>query len=260
MSDLPLTESPLIALPRSMAASLEQIEGIQQPLILLTRHSIREQVAGQGFASYALPLTAQGRALAQAWGRHLVERSGRWVHSCVSSPIQRCVDTASLMLAGQADVLGVQPHALPHIEQHVLLVEPGGFVHDVQQAGPLFLQHGSLGFINAFLREEIPGMKQPQHGVRDILQLLYTQSRSSMPQAPAIHLAVSHDTILAALLAVMAQQRAITWADWPDMMEGVWLWFEGVEFMQATLHWLWRGVQYQQSVEQLTRPSVNPFT
>lgn len=249
-----MSESSLIGLPSSMSASLEQIVEVQHPLVLLTRHSIREEVAGNGFASYALPLTPHGRQLARAWGQYLLTQTGRSVHSCVSSPIQRCVDTASLMLAGQAEVLGHVPEVAPPIEQHMLLVEPGGFVHDVQQAGPLFRQYGSLRFINGFLREEIPGMKVPEHGVRDILQLLHRQSYADA--APfterGIHLAVSHDTILAALLAVMAQQRAITWADWPAMMEGVWLWFDRPDFMQATLHWLWRGIHYQQSVERLT--------
>lgn len=244
----------LMGLPTTMSASLEQIAEIRQPLILLTRHSIREQVSGQGFASYALPLTEQGRQLAQAWGRYLVEQTGRRILTCVSSPIQRCLDTASLMLTGQAEVLGGHSQAVPPVDSHLLLVEPGGFVHDVQQAGPLFRQYGSLKFINAFLREEVPGMKVPQHGVRDILQLLHQQSVSTTAAAPdTIHLAVSHDTILAALLAVMVQQRAITWADWPDMMEGVWLWFDGAVFTQATLHWLWRGVHYQQSVQNLVR-------
>lgn len=246
-----MSESPLIGLPSSMSASLAQVAEVQQPLILLTRHSIREEVAGNGFASYALPLTAQGRVLAQAWGRHLLLSTGRQISTCVSSPIQRCVDTASLMLAGQAEVLGDASQPLPVVEQHMVLVEPGGFVHDVQQAGPLFRQYGSLGFINAFLREEMPGMKRPQHGVRDILQLLHGQSYAVSSNTPTLHLAVSHDTILAALLAVMAQQRAITWADWPAMMEGVWLWFEGGDFIEATLYWLWRGVRYQQSVKDL---------
>ena len=246
-----MSDSGLIGLPATMSASLEQIAEIRQPLILLTRHSIREQVAGHGFASYALPLTDHGRRLAQAWGRHLLLQTGRHVQSCVSSPIQRCLDTASLMLAGQAEVLGTAAQTLPQIEQHLLLVEPGGFVYDVTQAGPLFLQHGSLAFINAFLREEVPGMKVPQHGVRDILQLLHQQSVAAPAASDTLHLAVSHDTILAALLAVMTQQRAITWADWPDMMEGVWLWFDGDVFLQATLHWLWRGVHYRQRVQDL---------
>lgn len=247
MSDLPL------GLPRSMGVSLEQIQQIQQPLILLTRHSIREQADGQRFASYALPLTPQGRALAQSWGRYLLEQTGRTVRSCVSSPIQRCLDTASLMLAGQAEVLGLNPDTPAPIEQNMLLVEPGGFVHDIQQAGPLFFQYGSLGFINAFLREEVPGMKLPQHGVADILQLLYSRSRAhAQAVTQTLHLAVSHDTILVALLAVMAEQRAISWVDWPEMMEGVWLWFEGDEFRDAVLHWLWRGIHYQRSVQQLT--------
>lgn len=255
-----MSEPSLMGLPPSMSASLERVAAISAPLTLLTRHSIREEVAGNGFASYALPLTEHGRQLAQAWGYHLALQTGRTIKTCVSSPIQRCVDTASLMLAGQAELLkqsAAQDAAqqLPNIEQHVLLVEPGGFVHDVQQAGPLFFKYGALGFINAFLREEIPGMKQPQHGVRDILQLLYMQSRADIGMSghASIHLAVSHDTILAALLAVMAKQTAITWADWPAMMEGVWLWFEGEEFGQSVLHWLWRGVDYQQPVAQLIR-------
>jgi len=246
-----MSESLLVGLPPSMSASLEQIREIQHPLVLLTRHSIREEVDGNGFASYALPLTPHGRQLAQAWGRHLLLSTGRQVSSCVSSPIQRCVDTASLMLAGQAEVLGCASQPLLAIEQHMVLVEPGGFVHDVQQAGPLFRQYGSLGFINAFLREEVPGMKRPQHGVRDILQLLHAQSSAPSSDTSTLHLAVSHDTILAALLAVMARQRAITWADWPAMMEGVWLWFEGADFTEATLYWLWRGMRYQQSVKDL---------
>lgn len=248
-----MSDSLLIGLPATMSASLEQIAEIRQPLILLTRHSIREQANGQGFASYALPLTEQGRQLAQAWGRYLVRTTGRRISSCVSSPIQRCLDTASLMLAGQADVFGF-PITEPPIEQNVLLVEPGGFVHDVRQAGPVFLQYGSLAFINAFLREEVVGMKVPQHGVRDILQLLHQQSMAVTAERDTgtIHLAVSHDTILAALLAVMARQRTITWADWPNMMEGVWLWFDGAVFVEATLNWLWRGVHYRQPVQHLT--------
>lgn len=248
-----MSESSLLGLPPAMSASLDHLHSVQHPLVLLTRHSIREEVAGNGFASYALPLTPHGRRLAQAWGRHLLLSTGRQVSRCVSSPIQRCVDTASLMLAGQAEVLGHAPELAPSIEQHMLLVEPGGFVHDVQLAGPLFRQYGSLGFINGFLREEIPGMKRPQQGVRDILQLLHSQSYADTPSSPesSLYLAVSHDTILAALLAVMAQQPAIRWSDWPEMMEGVWLWFDRADFMQATLHWLWRGVHYRQSVAQL---------
>ena len=252
-----MSDSLLVGLPAAMSASLEQIAEMRQPLMLLTRHSIREEVAGHGFASYALPLTEQGRQLAQAWGAQLLRQTGRRLHSCSSSPIQRCLDTASLMLAGQAQLLGVAVETLPPIEQQLLLVEPGGFVYDVAQAGPLFFKHGSLAFINAFLREEVPGMKVPQHGVRDLLQLLHQQSLATpVESAPdTLHLAVSHDTILVALLAAMARQRSITWADWPEMMEGVWLWFEGEVFLAATVHWLWRGVHYRQSVQNLVEIS-----
>ena len=129
-----MSELLLMGLPASMSASLEQVAEIRQPLMLLTRHSIREQALGDGFAGYALPLTEQGRQLAQAWGAALLQQTGRRLHSCISSPIQRCLETASLMRAGQAQLLGIAVETLPPIEQQLLLVEPGGFVYDVAQA------------------------------------------------------------------------------------------------------------------------------
>ncbi|MEC7119632.1 MAG: histidine phosphatase family protein [Pseudomonadota bacterium] len=236
-----MTPTHLLGLPPQMLSSLAVLPSAEQPLMLLTRHSIREQVAGQGFASYALPLTDEGRQLAQAWGQHLLDSTGREIVSCLSSPIQRCVDTASLMLQGQTR----QMFPITPIDQHVLLVEPGSFVHDVAQAGPLFREYGPLGFINAFLRDDLPGMKDPQQGVLDILALLHQYQPTGSHR---LSLAVSHDTILAALLAVMVGQRAITWADWPAMMEGVFMWFEGDDFESSRLYWIWRGQLYQQPI------------
>ncbi len=234
------TDHVLSQLPAPMYEGLALLPALEQPLILLTRHSIRERASGLGLAGYDLPLTPIGRELARVWGGFLTEQTQRVVTACVSSPIQRCVDTAELMLIHQRE-----QHPIPEIVQTTLLVEPGSFVVDIRQAGPLFRQHGPLNFINAFLDDQLPGMKIPHQGVLDILKLLFHHQPTT---AQSLLLAVSHDTILAALLAVMAGHRQITWADWPEMMEGVFLWFEGAVFEQALLHWVWRGQHYQQPI------------
>lgn len=234
------TDHVLSQLPAPMYEGLALLPALEQPLILLTRHSIRERASGLGLAGYDLPLTPMGRELARVWGNFLTQQTQRVVTACVSSPIQRCVDTAELMLIHQRE-----QHPIPEIVQTTLLVEPGSFVVDIRQAGPLFRQHGPLNFINAFLDDQLPGTKIPHQGVLDILKLLFNHQPST---AQSLLLAVSHDTILAALLAVMAGHRQITWADWPEMMEGVFLWFEGAVFEQALLHWVWRGQHYQQPI------------
>ena len=56
-----------------------------------------------------------------------------------------------------------------------------------------------------------------------------------------LSLAVSHDTILAAILAVISGRTIVTKEDWPKMMEGLFVWFEGDEFLESKLKWIWRG-------------------
>lgn len=245
-------------LPASMFQAVELLPKTSQPLILMTRHSIREPADSNGFASYQLPLTPVGRDLAFDWGKWLVETTGLSITGCLSSPIPRCVDTARIMLQGaelahypkldrhhsfsHTDVPNSRSHRFLNIDQHNLLVEPGSFVTDVAQAGPHFKQYGALKFINAFLQQQLPGMKVPQQGAQDILRLLFDNRPQ---QAGQLLLAVSHDTILAALFSVMAGQASLLQTDWPEMMEGAFLWFEGHRFEQSQVHWIWRGQYYQ---------------
>ena len=225
-------------LPASMLKAIDLLPDAQTPVTLFTRHSIREIVAGQGLAGYNLQLTDQGRDLAEAWGGYLVGNTDRVIQHCISSPIQRCVDTAALMIRG-ADGITLEPntHHIEIIEQG-LLVEPGSFVLDIKQAGPYFQEQGALGFINSFVNNALPGMKHPIHGVVDVLELIYNTHPTNQY---GLSLAVSHDTILAAIIAVISGRNEVTQADWPDMMEGLFVWFEGDEFLESKLKWIWRG-------------------
>jgi hypothetical protein len=65
----PMMQAGLALLPKS------------RPIVLLTRHSIRELVDEQGFAGYKLPLTDQGRRLAYAWGEHFCAWTERTFHA-----------------------------------------------------------------------------------------------------------------------------------------------------------------------------------
>ncbi|WP_210009123.1 histidine phosphatase family protein [Aquirhabdus parva] len=234
MSD-ELTQT-LTHLPVSMHASLAQLP-VAQPIVLLTRHSLRVAADGQGFASYALPLTEVGRELAYAWGEYLCNWTGREFRACLSSPIGRCVDTALRMLGGSLDE---NEENRTDIIETTLLVEPGSFVLDAARLSAVFRQYGALKFINAFLSKQVEGMKHPAQGVLDILSLLYDY----LPSAEnSVLLAVSHDTILAAFLAVMQDEPEITSEDWPEMMEGVFLWFDGDRFEDSQVHWVWRGIK-----------------
>jgi hypothetical protein len=221
-----------------MLSAIDLLPDLKTPVTLFTRHSIREDVAGQGLAGYDLQLTEQGRELANEWGAYLAGQTDRVIQHCISSPIQRCIDTAALMIKG-ADAVTIEPntHHIEIVEQG-LLVEPGSFVLDIQKAGPYFAKQGALGFINSFVNNALPGMKHPIHGVVDVLELIY----NTHPQTNyGLSLAVSHDTILAAMIAVMSGRQEVSREDWPKMMEGLFVWFEGDIFLESKLKWIWRG-------------------
>lgn len=228
----------LYLLPKSMLKAIDLLPEAKVPVTLFTRHSIREMVSGQGLAGYDLQLTSQGRELAEAWGCYLIENTDRSIQHCISSPIQRCVDTAALMIQGADSNTSAQnTHHIEIVEQG-LLVEPGSFVLDIKQAGPYFRKQGALGFINSFVNNALPGMKHPISGVVDVLELIY----NAHPQNQfGLSLAVSHDTILAAIIAVISGHKSISQEDWPKMMEGLFVWFEGDQFLESKLKWIWRG-------------------
>lgn len=225
-------------LPDSMLQAIDLLPDASVPVTLFTRHSVREVVAGQGLAGYDLQLTEQGRELAEAWGAYLIGQTDRHIQHCISSPIQRCIDTAALMIHG-ADQVSEKNHT-HHIEiiKQDLLVEPGSFVLDINQAAPYFKQQGALGFINSFVNCALPGMKHPIRGVIDVLELIYN---THPEHKNGLSLAVSHDTILAGIIAVISGQTHIERSDWPEMMEGLFVWFEGDVFIESKLKWIWRG-------------------
>ncbi|ALF60477.1 histidine phosphatase family protein [Psychrobacter urativorans] len=226
-------------LPESMISSVSLLP-TDKRLILFTRHSLRERSDGNGFASCQLPLTPKGRVLAKSWGDWL---SSHLPYSLdvdsLSSPIGRCIDTAQLMQEGA----GLQRQ----ITHQSLLVEPGSLVTEPEIANVVFKEIGVLNFINRFLQGNLEGTKNAYQGGLDILSLFYQHQ----PQHGHLMLAVSHDTLLSAFLAVMFDVQEIDWKDWPKMMEGVFLWFDDKPFYDANAYFVWRGTLYSRAIRSL---------
>ncbi|MDO5768315.1 MAG: histidine phosphatase family protein [Psychrobacter sp.] len=226
-------------LPPSMMRSVDLLPEDKR-LLLFTRHSLRERSDGNGFASYQLPLTPKGRVLAKSWGRWLATHLPYSMDvDSLSSPIRRCLDTAELMQEGA----GLRRDII----HQSLLVEPGSLVTKPELASQVFKSIGALNFINEFLLGNIAGTKNACQGGLDILSLFY----HNQPNIGELKLAVSHDTLLAAFLAVMFDLPKIEWNDWPKMMEGMFLWFDGATFDQAQAYFVWRGELYIRPVASL---------
>ncbi|HET8705691.1 MAG TPA: histidine phosphatase family protein, partial [Pseudomonadales bacterium] len=205
-------------LPPLMLETLSQIPS-DVPAALVTRHSIREQ-GGNLIASYEVPLTPEGKQLAEWLGAKLPTPVAN-VHS---SPVGRCLETGERLLKGANEAHLIQTNAL--------LVEPGSFVQDIQKVGGFFLKKGPIEFVNRHIAGDVRGMKPLEQGALDILY--HVRQHLDKPGTLSIH--VTHDTILAPLVAYLQKSPAITQADWPQMMEGIVLWFDADK-----VHWVWRG-------------------
>lgn len=190
-----------------------------KPVVLFARHSLRE-LAPHGSVNYKLPLTPQGIALAKYWGAQI----GRPVTGFYSSPVGRCVDTALHM----ADGLDIELDVI----QEGYLMEPGCYVMEIEKVGKTFLDLGPVGFANEHFQKGLPGVLSPKAGAKKLLD--YFQERLCESQGLRIH--VSHDTILAAFVYCLLQRQTLEEDDWPQMMEGIFLWFD-----ENQLHWIWRG-------------------
>ncbi|GAA5136441.1 histidine phosphatase family protein [Alloalcanivorax gelatiniphagus] len=202
-----------------------QLLPAERPAHLLTRHSVRE-LAKNGFADYRLPLTPEGITMAREWGARLE----RPVSAFYSSPVGRCVDTARAMAEG-ARGAGLIDHE-PEVITDSTLVEPGCYVEDINRVGPTFLKMGALRFLNAHLRQPFDGMLTPAAGRAKLAGYLHDRQ----PGAGELAVHVTHDTILAVLVAELEGRDAIDEGHWPWMMEGLWVWFD-----DRHLNWVWRG-------------------
>jgi len=199
-----------MSLPDSLLRTLEQLDpGLGWSL--LVRHAEREPFPPGSFGN-EVSLTAHGRQQALALGAHLRGR----VRGTTSSPLPRCMETARLV----SERAGHREEPSPDR----LLGDPGPFIEDSEVAGRAFHAMSLEELVNSLLDPNTTpeGMRTADAGCADMLAL----AREVQPAAGRIHVLVSHDSILAPLLARVAGAES---ADdhWPDFLDGVALAWDG---------------------------------
>ena len=189
---------------------------------------------------FDVPLTAEGVTLAERWGQQ-IDATTWSIGRVYSSQSPRCIDTGSAMLRGA----GVEAE----IQIVDLLREPGCYVEQMRLAGPVFQQRGPLEFVNAILKEEVPGIYPLRQATLKMLDWL----ESVQPPQGQITVCVSHDTILGTFVHDLMDTEKLADSDWPRMMEGVFLWCD-----QEGWCWIWRGKKYVKSHRELREITADP--
>lgn len=195
----------------------------------MTRHSIREEATGH-FAHYKLPLTKEGRELAQYWGSLLPP-----IGKLYCSPVERCIDTAKCMLVENR----LKSDLLPELVIDKGLTEPGCFLIDRKEmmaVSSVFQSKGPEYFVGRLLAGDFSEVGSASHRVHAMLGMI--ESRAGECGTLSLH--VTHDTVIAAFVYTLLEQFEISKSDWPRMMEGLFCWFDEDDFC-----WVWRGERYQ---------------
>ena len=204
------------AIPSAMTSPAEPLRlpaGLpdDRPVALLVRHAERPAIP-EGSMGMDLAITERGAAAARSLGARLGSRVLR-VHT---SAIRRCVQTAQAIIAGA----GV---ALEPVEDGALGV-PSTFALASPEALATIQELGFDGLMEHLVRGDkpLPGLPHPAEGAR----LLREHALSLLDGPPGLHVLVTHDAMIAALVA---RSTAAFFAhdDWPRFLESTALWRDG---------------------------------
>jgi broad specificity phosphatase PhoE len=200
---------PAIAwqVPPSVLVWLERVPA-DRPVAMLVRHSVRPPLP-PGDAGYMLPITEEGRILAERLGRHLAGR----VQRMRSSPLLRCVQTAEAMRGGAGFDGSVTPDPG--------LGDPGVYVIDGKVAWQHWVARGHEGVMAHLVGGDgaLPGMADPVVAARMLVEQMLVDERAGL------HVHVTHDSLVTAT-AARAIGVKLTKDDWPWYLEAAFFWRE----------------------------------
>jgi broad specificity phosphatase PhoE len=151
--------------------------------VLFIRHGPRH---GGSFPSHDVQLTDEGRQKCCEFGKNWDSVSPSRIFS---SQVRRCINTGELIARGAGWNIQVEPLSL--------LGNPGPFVTDQKKVGELVSTEKNWGFLKRHISGyDIPGMRHRDDGCK----LIFTTLAERMNESDLI-LAISHDSIIAAILA-----------------------------------------------------------
>jgi broad specificity phosphatase PhoE len=190
--------------------------------VLLMRHAERKDVTGFTPGPEIL-LTARGALEAERFGAALTLPVG-YLHA---SPFPRSVDTASAIARGA--------RVAHRVEIKEWLGVPGTLVTDWSLAEQAYRAWGPDGvLIRQLAGNAIPGFCPLEDGVATILRHLWAMTTLDA----ALSIAVTHDSVLAPVLATVTDWEPTSVESWPNYLDGLVLWWT-----RKTLCWAWRGQQ-----------------
>jgi broad specificity phosphatase PhoE len=184
---------------------------------LLIRHAERPAIP-EGSMGMDLALTEGGQAAA----RELGSRLGASIHRVHCSAIHRCVQTARAIIAGAG--LSLQPVV------DATLGVPSTFALASPEAERTVRELGFERLMEHLIRGEsaLPGLPHPAEGAR----MLREHALSFLDGAPGFHLLVTHDAMIAAMVARSTTDPFGPEA-WPGFLESAALWRENGRPMLA---------------------------
>ena len=187
-----------------------------QPVSLLCRHGERFPIVDGSFGA-ELSLTEKGLGDAFALGQVLPLP----LVAAFASPLKRCHQTASQILAGAQSTLTITP-------SNLLL---DGFFTNRAQAETVLAQRQLkpilLDLVQGVLVE---GLEALPVGASRVLELVFA------PLTNGLSLFTSHDHIIALLLHYLLKLKEFNSEYWPGYLEGLLFWKEG-----SRQCWAFRG-------------------
>lgn len=180
---------------------------IDKPIVGLIRHAEREPFAPNDFGT-AVNLTPQGQISCLSLAKELSKR----LNKIYSSPVKRCIQTASLLAESAVN---------PHITTHHYLGDPGIFIQEPAITQAYFQQHSILDIVKHLLN---PAANKPgfcdstSAAVQRLIRFMLAKAVE-----PGIYLFITHDAILSTVLGYLYRETDIETL-WPDYLEGLFIW------------------------------------
>ncbi|VEN74734.1 hypothetical protein EPICR_50008 [Candidatus Desulfarcum epimagneticum] len=188
-----------------MINRLENMEISGRGALLLIRHAERPPIP-EGSFGIDLPITPKGGEESFFLGKKLGEK----LRHVRSSPVRRCMETASKIVSGSRQELSVTPDAM--------LGRPGAFICDESVSGKNWDTFGHKGVRQRLFYEDEPmeGFYPPGQAALNFLKHMALH----LPPKGFITLFVTHDIIIAAaavrLLNLESHDKI-----WPDFLSGL---------------------------------------
>lgn len=214
-----MMEEELLSWYEPLKKRLEKHNG---DAIIIMRHAERHPISDPAQHRHAM-LTEKGRESSLELGAWLREEE-ILPSSCLTSPVQRCWETAKLILEGASLELDIK--TIPHLGS----ITP--FIQDVEMAEMTFRLMHMQEICNGLLTgEPVPGFTDMGSGLRPLIEILCTNTEEG------IALVVTHDFFIASI-AGYALQMSFRGDEWIHFLEPMLLlndggrltaWFRGNE-------------------------------